>query len=275
MVAGIPVAVTIAGSDSGGGAGIQADIKTFSALGVYAASVITALTAQNTCEVAGVAEVAPQFVRLQMQTVAKDMHIHSVKIGMLANKRIISEVAKELRRTNWKNIVLDPVLLSQGGAKLLAGDAISSLIGEIFPLSCIVTPNIPESAALLGIRPEEVISNIPEAAASLRKLGAPAVLIKGGHSSGVTSDDWLLDGSSSIGSPIRKFSAPRQDTTHTHGSGCTLSSAICAYLARGHSLPAAVEHSKKYVTGAITAGKDLKIGKGNGPLHHFYRKYHE
>ena len=269
MVARIPVAVTIAGSDSGGGAGIQADIKTFSALGVYAASVITALTAQNTCEVAGVAEVAPQFVRLQMQTVAKDMCINAVKIGMLANQQIILEVAKELRRTNRKNLVLDPVLLSQGGAKLLADDAISSLIGEIFPLSRIVTPNIPEAAALLGITPKDVISNIPEAAASLRKLGAPAVLIKGGHASGVTSDDWLLDGS-----PIRKFSSPRQDTTHTHGSGCTLSSAICAYLAHGHSLPAAVEHSKRYVTEAIAAGKNLKIGKGNGPLHHFYRQSH-
>ena len=262
----IRVALTIAGSDSGGGAGIQADIKTFSALGVYATSVITALTAQNTMEVAGVQPIPPEFIRLQMRALARDINIDAVKIGMLADKNIIAEVAAGLRETDWAKIVLDPVIVAQSGARLLAEDAVDALMTELFPLASIITPNVPEAAALLGSDEKEVAADLRQAANDLMNRGASAVLVKGGHASGATADDWFLSATHT-----QKLSAPRLDTPHTHGSGCTLSSAICAYLAQGHSLVLAVEKAKTYVHGAIAAGVDLHIGKGAGPLHHFYR----
>ena len=261
----IRVGLTIAGSDSGGGAGIQADIKTFSALGVYATSVITALTAQNTVEVMSVQSVPPQFIRHQMRALASDIRIDAVKIGMLANKQIIAEVATGLRAATWSPIVLDPVIVAQSGARLLADDAIDLLVTELFPLASIITPNIPEAAALLGINETEVAADLQHAARALMNRGASAVLVKGGHAAGKTADDWFVSPTH-----VKKLSTPRLDTPHTHGSGCTLSSAICAYLAQGDSILGAVEKAKAYVHGAIAAGVDLHIGKGSGPLHHFY-----
>jgi hydroxymethylpyrimidine/phosphomethylpyrimidine kinase len=263
----LPVAVTIAGSDSGGGAGIQADLKTFSALGVYGASVITALTAQNTREIAGILDVPEGFVTRQIDAVYSDLDVAATKIGMLAQKEVVTAVAEGLRRWRARRVVLDPVMLSSSGARLLSADAVETLVQLLFPLADLVTPNLPEAAALLGEGLAADESAMARQGEKLMRLGARAVLIKGGHGSGAESVDLLIDETG-----VARHAAARLATRNTHGTGCTLSSAIAAGLAKGQSLRAAVRSAKLYLTGALAAAERLKIGSGKGPLHHFHRR---
>jgi hydroxymethylpyrimidine/phosphomethylpyrimidine kinase len=259
------VAVTIAGSDSGGGAGIQADLKTFSALGVYGASVVTALTAQNTKGVAAIHDVPADFITAQMEAVFSDLHPGSVKVGMLGNAAAIDAVAKGLEHHRAHNVVLDPVMIATSGDKLLRDDAIEAL-RKLIARARVVTPNLPEAAALLG---EEIVEGEEAMRAQARRilaLGAEAVLLKGGHASGPESVDLLVDGEN-----CTRFAAPRVDTRNTHGTGCTLSSAIAAGLAKKLLLVDAVSDAKAYVSAAIAAADRLKIGSGHGPVHHFAR----
>ena len=260
-------ALTIAGSDSGGGAGIQADLKTFSANGCYGMSVITALTAQNTVGVTDIHPVPVKFVRAQIEAVLSDIGADAVKIGMLFSPELIRCVAEELDRFQVKNIVLDPVMVATSGDKLLQDDAIQALKDLLIPLASIITPNLPEAEILLG----HVISSpdaVAQAAAELTELGCPDILIKGGHFEDGDSDDLLY-----FGRVKRKVLLPaaRINTTNTHGTGCTLSSAIAAYLARGKDVDEAVLLAKEYITRAIAAGAGYELGKGHGPVHHFYR----
>lgn len=263
-----PVAVTIAGSDSGGGAGIQADLKTFSALGVYGASVITALTAQNTLGVTGIHDVPPAFITAQMDAVFSDIATarSAVKIGMLSQVSTIEAVAAGLAKHNQSNIVLDPVMIATSGDRLLKAEAIDTLIRVLIPRARVITPNLPEAAALIDSPIAEGEVSMRAQAERLLHLGAQAVLIKGGHGSGEESVDLLVqrDG-------VTRFAAPRIETENTHGTGCTLSSAVAAGLAKGLDLVEAVRQAKDYVTGAIAASSKLEIGSGHGPVHHFYR----
>lgn len=259
------IAVTIAGSDSGGGAGIQADLKTFSALGVYGASVITALTAQNTCGVSAIHEAPPAFVKAEIDAVFSDLAVGAVKIGMLASPELIAAVAEGLKAWQPPFVVLDPVMVATSGDVLLKGEAISSLRDELFPLATIVTPNLPEAEKLIDRPIGESREAVLAAARELLTLGPRAVLIKGGHGEGAESADLYFD----VAGP-RWLTAPRHRTKNTHGTGCTLSSAIAAGLARGLGLEAAVAAAKDYVTAAILAADDLEIGKGHGPVHHFH-----
>jgi hydroxymethylpyrimidine/phosphomethylpyrimidine kinase len=259
------IALTIAGSDSGGGAGVQADLKTFAALGVYGASVITALTAQNTLGVAAIHQVPAEFVTAQIDAVFADFAIGAVKIGMLARADVIAAVAAGLDRWKPTNVVLDPVMVASSGDRLLADDAVAALNRALMPLVRLVTPNLPEAAALLDTAIAASEMDIEVQAERILALGAKAVLIKGGHGSGPESVDILFDGTSVI-----RFAAARIETRNTHGTGCTLSSAIAAGLAKGQDLAAAVRDAKAYVTAAIAAADRLAVGKGHGPLHHFH-----
>ena len=263
----LPVAVTIAGSDSGGGAGIQADLKTFAALGVYGASVITALTAQNTREISGVLDVPEGFVTRQIDAVYSDLAVAATKIGMLARKEVVTAVAEGLRRWRARRVVLDPVMLSSSGTRLLSADAVETLVQLLFPIADLVTPNLPEAAALLGEGLAADESAMARQGEKLMRLGARAVLIKGGHGSGAESVDLLIDETG-----VARHAAVRVATRNTHGTGCTLSSAIAAGLARGQSLRDSVRSAKLYLTGALAAADRLKIGSGKGPLHHFHRR---
>jgi hydroxymethylpyrimidine/phosphomethylpyrimidine kinase len=259
------VALTIAGSDSSGGAGIQADLKTFAALGVYGASVVTALTAQNTKGVFAVHDVPADFIAAQMDAVFADLDISAVKIGMLANAAAIAAVAAGLDRHRARNVVLDPVMVASTGADLLradAMDALRKLIGSVG----VLTPNLFEASALLEVTMARDEADMRTQAQKLRALGAEAVLIKGGHAGGLDSVDLLVSGEGS-----ELFSAPRIATNNTHGTGCTLSAAIAAGLAKGLSLHEAVREAKAYVTAAIAAADRLNVGAGHGPLHHFHR----
>ena len=262
----VPVAVTIAGSDSSGGAGIQADLKTFSALGVYGASVVTALTAQNTQGVNAIHDVPPAFVGKQMDAVFSDLAVEAVKIGMLSRVEIIEAVASGLDKHHAKNIVLDPVMVASSGDRLLARDAVEALRRRLMPRARLVTPNLPEAAALAGGPVAESEKDMRAQAERIIALGAKTVLIKGGHGSGNESVDLLVDVNGVI-----QLSAPRVATRNTHGTGCSLSSAIAAELAKGATLRDAVRAAKTYVTGAIEAADRLAIGKGHGPVHHFHK----
>jgi hydroxymethylpyrimidine/phosphomethylpyrimidine kinase len=257
------VAVTIAGSDSGGGAGIQADLKTFSALGVYGASVITALTAQNTKGVTAIHDVPADFITAQMDAVFSDLHPGAVKIGMLGNAAAIDVVAKGLEHHHAHNVVLDPVMIATSGDKLLRDDAIEAL-RKLIARAHVLTPNLPEAAALLGEAGARDEDEMKAQARQLLALGAQAVLIKGGHGSGPESVDLLVEGET-----CTRFAAPRIDTQNTHGTGCTLSSAIAAGLAKKLLLVDAVSDAKAYVSAAITAADKLHVGSGHGPVHHF------
>jgi len=259
------IAVTIAGSDSGGGAGIQADLKTFSALGVYGASVITALTAQNTVGVTAIHDVPPDFVTAQIDAVFSDLAVDAVKIGMLGRTGVIDAVAAGLDRWRPANIVLDPVMVATSGDKLLAPDAIATLRHELLRRATVVTPNLPEAAALLDTDVAASETEMQVQAERILALGAQAVLIKGGHGAGAVSTDFLFDGTS-----VTRLSVPRIATRNTHGTGCTLSSAIAAGLAKGQNLADAVRDAKAYVTAAIAAADRLAIGKGHGPVNHFH-----
>ena len=260
------IALTIAGSDSSGGAGIQADLKTFSALGVYGASAITALTAQNTQGVEAVLVVPPDFVARQIRVVARDLNIAAVKIGMLATSEIIEAVAGALEALPGVPMVLDPVMVAASGDVLLDDDAIETLRTVLLPRATLITPNLPEAAKLLDSDEAKDEREMSAQAAALRSLGAKAVLIKGGHAEGAEAVDLLLDGDGEL-----RLAAPRVATGNTHGTGCTLSSAIAAELAKGASLRDAVTAAKAYVTAAIAAADDLEVGEGRGPVHHFHR----
>ena len=261
----IPIAVTIAGSDSSGGAGIQADLKTFSALGVYGASVIVALTAQNTMGVSAIHAPPPEFVAAQIDAVFGDLDVAAVKIGMLATPALIAAVADGLERHRARNVVLDPVMIAATGARLLEAEAVDTLRRRLLPLADVVTPNLPEAAVLLGGPSAADETAMATQGRALLDLGARAALVKGGHGEGAHSVDVLVTAAG-----VERFSAPRVDTRNTHGTGCTLSSAIAAGLARGLSLGEAVAAAKRYVTAAIGASHRLSVGRGHGPVHHFH-----
>jgi hydroxymethylpyrimidine/phosphomethylpyrimidine kinase len=260
-----PIAVTIAGSDSSGGAGIQADLKTFSALGVYGASVIAALTAQNTKGVTAIHDVPADFIAAQIDAVFSDLDVKAVKIGMLSRPLTIRVVAEGLERWKQSKIVLDPVMVAASGDRLLTADAIDVLRRVLIPRALIVTPNLPEAAALLEAPIATTEAQMREQGEKLLALGAGAVLIKGGHGEGAESVDMLVEKNS-----VARLAAGRVATLNTHGTGCTLSSAIAAGLAKGLDLAQAVREAKAYVTAAIEASDRLSIGKGHGPVHHFH-----
>jgi len=263
--------LTIAGSDSGGGAGIQADLKTFSALGCYGMSAITALTAQNTQGVQGIHGVPAPFVGKQIDAVIQDIGVDAVKIGMLHAPDIIKIVADRLQKYELNRVVLDPVMVAQSGDKLIQDKAIAALKEHLIPMATVVTPNLPEGAELLG-RTIENADEIEEAAGELLALGCQSVLLKGGHFKVAKSSDCLAISKNEAQDPvIHWYEADRIDTRNNHGTGCTLSSAIACGLARGMDLPEAVEFAKSYITGAIKAGSQYDVGHGNGPLHHFYQ----
>jgi len=259
------IAVTIAGSDSGGGAGIQADLKTFAALGVFGASVITALTAQNTRGVTAIHDVPADFVTAQMDAVFADLDVHAVKIGMLSRPAVIEAVAAGLADRAHRNVVVDPVMIATSGDRLLAPEAVDVLRRELLPRALIITPNLPEAAALLDTSIAESETDMRDQAERLLALGARAVLLKGGHGAGPESVDIFLDGTAELRLP-----APRIATSHTHGTGCTLSSAIAAGLAKRLPLAEAVVQAKAYVTLAIATAGRLEVGTGRGPVHHFH-----
>lgn len=314
-----PRVLSIAGSDSGGGAGIQADLKTCSALGCYGMTAITAITAQNTQGVRGIVATAPDMIALQIEVVAQDIGVDAVKIGMLHNPEAVRVVAQAIRQFGFKHVVLDPVMIASSGDALMSDEAVEVMVKELFPLVTLITPNLDEVAALLNVDPKlQPFLNAPEAyesfARALHDLGAPAVLIKGGHAMGDTLTDWLLypdelavdeqvlqhqllveatssgnDGLSEAilsavydptpetvadkgeqSSPLLSthFSSKRIDTRNTHGTGCTLSSAIACFLALGHTLPKAVELAHQYVYQAIKHGAEVTTGHGHGPLNH-------
>lgn len=255
--------LTIAGSDSSGGAGIQADIKTMTACGVYAQSVITALTAQNTLGVSGVVEVSPLFVREQMDRIFEDIRPDAVKIGMLPSDAVVRAVAQGLIDHHAVHIVLDPVMVATSGASLSSNEAVCAMVSTLFPLADVVTPNIPEAEVLFGcsIASEE---DMVSAAKAIQQQGASSVLIKGGHASG-NSDDVLLGADGEV----RWFRQARIETANTHGTGCTLSSALASGLAVGLDVEQAVLKAKEYLTGALYNDPDL--GKGSGPVHHLWQ----
>ncbi|MCZ8183089.1 MAG: bifunctional hydroxymethylpyrimidine kinase/phosphomethylpyrimidine kinase [Beijerinckiaceae bacterium] len=259
------IALTIAGSDSGGGAGIQADLKTFSALGVYGASVITALTAQNTLGVQGIHDVPPDFVRQQIRSVLDDIPVNAVKIGMLSVPATIEAVAGSLAGTFAGPVVVDPVMVAASGDPLLTEAAIATLVARLLPRADLLTPNLHEAARLLGQPVAGTIAIMEEQGRALLAFGPRAVLMKGGHGTGAEAVDVLVTPGG-----LRHFSAPRIPSRNSHGTGCTLSSAIAAELAKGHSLEDAVATAKAYVHAAIAAADRLRIGQGHGPTHHFH-----
>jgi hydroxymethylpyrimidine/phosphomethylpyrimidine kinase len=259
------IALTIAGSDSGGGAGIQADLKTFAALGVYGASVITALTAQNTRGVSGIHDVPAEFIGAQIDAVFSDLAITAVKIGMLSQVAAIEAVVAGLERHRAKNIVLDPVMVATSGDRLLTTDAVKALRLTLIPRAMVVTPNLPEAAALLDLPLAGGEVEMEAQARGLLALGAQSVLIKGGHGTSAESVDLLVDPNG-----VTRLSVKRIATKNTHGTGCTLSSAIAAGLAKGLTLHDAVAQAKDYVTAAIAGADTLQVGHGHGPLHHFH-----
>ena len=260
------IAVTIAGSDSGGGAGIQADLKTFAALGVYGASVVTALTAQNTKGVAAIHDVPADFIDAQIDAVFADLAVNAVKTGMLSQASTIERVAAALARHKQHNVVVDPVMIASSGDRLLAPDAIDVLTRVLMPRALLLTPNLLEAAALTGRPVAETESDMRAQAERLLLYGARAVLIKGGHGSGAESVDLLVEPDT-----VTRLVAERVATKNTHGTGCTLSSAVAAGLAKGLGLIDAAREAKDYVTAAIAAADRLSVGTGHGPVHHFHR----
>jgi hydroxymethylpyrimidine/phosphomethylpyrimidine kinase len=261
----VPVALTIAGSDSSGGAGIQADLKTFAALGVYGASVITALTAQNTTGVAAIHNVPADFIAAQIDAVFADLDVGAAKIGMLGNAAAVGAVAAGLDRHRPRHVVLDPVLVASTGADLLRADAMDGL-RSLMSRADVITPNLFEAAALLDTPLARDEDAMRMQAQKLLAFGAGAVLIKGGHGGGPDSVDLLVEADG-----CARFTAPRIATKNTHGTGCTLAAAVAAGLAKGLALNAAVREAKAYVSAAIAAADRVKIGAGNGPVHHFHK----
>lgn len=259
--------LTIAGSDSGGGAGIQADLKTIAANGCYGMSVITALTAQNTKGVFGIHPVPVDFVQQQLQVVLSDIGSDAIKIGMLFSSELIEMIAAELKSLATDNIVLDPVMVAQSGDKLLRDEAVAALKTTLIPVANLITPNLPEASVLLG-RQITTSEELKDAAVELSELGCANVLIKGGHLEEGDCDDLLYMAETG---EFRTYAVKRIETNNNHGTGCTLSSAIAAGLAKGLSVDAAVAAGKEYITGAIRSGADYRIGGGHGPVDHFYK----
>ncbi|TYO89482.1 bifunctional hydroxymethylpyrimidine kinase/phosphomethylpyrimidine kinase [Oceanicella actignis] len=259
-----PVALTIAGSDSGGGAGVQADLKTFAALGVHGACALTAVTAQNTCAVTAAQALEPALVRAQIAAVAADMPPAAVKIGMLANAEIVEAVVESLDLLAAP-AVLDPVMTAKSGDALLSPDAEDALRARLLPRAALVTPNLPEAARLLGRPPARDAAEALSQARALVALGARAALVKGGHAEGEICRDVLVWPGGEVA-----FAAPRIATRRTHGTGCTLSAAIAALLARGWALPDAVGRAHAWLHAAIRAADALAVGRGRGPVHHFH-----
>ena len=261
------IAVTIAGSDSSGGAGIQADLKTFAALRVYGASVITALSAQNTRGVQAIHDVPADFVAAQIDSVFADLAVGAVKIGMLSQVATIEAVAAGLARHAGRiPIVLDPVMVATSGDRLISDAAVEALRRHLLPLADLVTPNLPETATLIGEPPAETENAAVAQGRRLLAIGARAVLVKGGHGEGDESVDHMMRGDGTL----RRFAAPRIRTRNTHGTGCTLSSAVAAGLARGLPLVEAVAQAKRYVSAAIAGADGVPVGQGHGPVHHFH-----
>jgi hydroxymethylpyrimidine/phosphomethylpyrimidine kinase len=260
-----PVAVTIAGSDSGGGAGIQADLKAFSALGVYGASVITALTAQNTLGVQAIHGVPAAFIAAQIDSVFTDIAVDAVKIGMLAEPAVIETVAAGLARHSAQLVVLDPVMVAASGDRLIAPEAVETLRQVLIPHVALITPNLPEAAVLLDRPVAHDEAGMRAQIDALMQLGAGAVLLKGGHADGPESVDLLATPAG-----VTRLVATRIATKNSHGTGCTLSAAIAAGLAKGMALETAVGEAKRYVTAAIAASNRLGVGHGRGPTHHFH-----
>ena len=255
------VAMTIAGSDSGGGAGIQADLKTFAALGVYGTSAIAAITAQNTVGVRGALALPPELIAAQIDAVIEDIGVDAAKTGMLSSAEIIAVVAAKAAEHRLERLVVDPVMVAKSGDRLLQDEAVSALVELLLPRARIVTPNLPEAERLVGF-PIEDREAVRKAARAIREMGVKAVVIKGGHSGGDEAVDVLYDGRR-----FREFRARRIPTRNTHGTGCTFSAAIAAGLARGLGVESSVERAKVYLTAALQRG--LSIGKGHGPVDHF------
>jgi len=261
-----PIVLTIAGSDSGGGAGIQADIKAMSATGSYACSVITAITSQNTRGVTAIHPIPLAHIESQLDAVFTDLNVVAVKVGMLADAEIIKVVAAKIRQYQPKHLVVDPVMVATSGDLLLEQSAISTLKQELLPLADLITPNLPEGAALIGGEVPQDEEQMGAMIESLRTLGAKAVLLKGGHlEKDQNSNDLLIEQESS-----ELLSAKRVATKNTHGTGCTLSSAIASYLAQGNRLHKAVYLGKQYISQAIAHADQLDVGQGHGPVHHFF-----
>jgi hydroxymethylpyrimidine/phosphomethylpyrimidine kinase len=258
-----PRVLSIAGSDSGGGAGIQADLKTFSALGCFGMTAITAITAQNTCGVNAIHAVPADILAAQIDAVVTDIGIDGVKIGMLHDPDVVNVVAQAIKRYKWERVVLDPVMVTAGGDRLIAEETVAVLVRELFPLVTVITPNLDEAALLLG-RSLQAESELAAAAEELMKSGAQAVLLKGGHLPGEEVVDLLLQRD---GAMVR-MSNPRIRTRNTHGTGCTLSSAIACYLALGHELAESVRLAHSYIHLAIAHGANVQTGHGHGPLNH-------
>ncbi len=257
--------LSIAGSDPSGGAGIQADIKSFSANGVYGMAVITALTAQNTCGVSDIETVSPAFVSAQIDAIFADIRVDAVKIGMIATAGIAEAVAKALTRNRARNIVLDPVMVAKSGDRLLTEEAVETIRTDLVPLAEMITPNLPEAGMLLGEEEAENPARMERVAMRLLSLGCRSALLKGGHLSGGASPDMLARPSG-----VTRFAGERIETMNTHGTGCTLSSAIAAQLARTGDPAEAVRRAKAYVAAAIAAADRLDVGSGHGPTHHFH-----
>lgn len=255
--------LSIAGSDSGGGAGIQADLKTFSALGCYGMTAITALTAQNTCGVSGIHPVPPEFLKAQLQAVIEDIGVDAVKIGMLHSPEIVRVVAWAISHYKLAHVVLDPVMVATSGDRLIESETVQVLQQELFPLVAVITPNLDEAALLLG-RSIDSAGELEQAADDLLALGAPTVLLKGGHLRGAA----VVDVFAQSGEPHLHLRSERIASRNVHGTGCTLSSAIAAYLALGWPLRDAVQQARSYILGAIAAGAAVQTGQGHGPLNH-------
>ncbi|HXF54593.1 MAG TPA: bifunctional hydroxymethylpyrimidine kinase/phosphomethylpyrimidine kinase [Hyphomicrobiaceae bacterium] len=260
-----PVALTIAGSDSSGGAGIQADLKTFTAFAVYGASVLTALTAQNTKGVAAVQPIPASFVSAQIRAVFDDLAVGAAKTGMLANAEVVLAVAGEMERHSKVPLVVDPVMVSTNGDLLLEADAISALKSRLLPRADLITPNLPEAAALLGGKLAASEAEMAEQGRRLLELGCGAALVKGGHGAGAAAVDMLVTAAGTV-----RLESPRIETLNTHGTGCTLSAAIAALLAMGEPLESAVRRAKTFVTRAIDHGREQAIGHGRGPVDHLF-----
>lgn len=260
-------ALTIAGSDCGGGAGIQADIKSMSANGVFAMSVITAVTAQNTTGVQGYVDVPLEFIDMQIDSIFSDIVPDAVKTGMLSNPDTVALVARKLHEYKVKNLVVDPVMIAKGGAPLLKEEAVANMVGMLFPQAALITPNTPEAEFITG---KKIISSadMQDVCIQLTDLGARAVLLKGGHMGTTEANDLLFDGDD-----FHTFTSNRIETKNTHGTGCSLASTIAANLAKDMSVYDAVKEAKDYIQGAIEHADELDIGSGHGPIHHFYQLY--
>jgi len=259
------IALTIAGSDSSGGAGIQADLKTFSALGVYGASVVTALTAQNTRGVQGIHAVPAAFVAAQLESVLSDLEVDAIKTGMLADAGIVETVARALGAAPPRTLIVDPVMVATSGDRLLEPAAVAALKRDLVPLATLITPNLAEAAILLGTAEAVSEAEMREQSRALLALGCRAVLLKGGHASGEAAVDFLADAAG-----IERLALARIDTPHTHGTGCTLSAAVAALLARGAPLPEAIRRAKAYVWQGLRHGRTQRVGCGRGPLDHLF-----